>query len=168
MMQKGLINRISIEADNPLQEEIDGKVIIKGFDLMGAGFVKYAGIPQASASIAEAIENIEKHEKTEFEVEQMAENADLDAKLAKIEAFEAAEKKRAVEEAEKAKLAEEAKVKTLEESVLALQSEMKSMKETKSGIITGTESTVPSPKFLFEGQKTDKAMFYPENPSEFY
>jgi hypothetical protein len=165
MMQKGLINRISIEADNPMQEEIDGKVIIKGFDLMGAGFVKYAGIPSASATIAEAIENIEK---TEFEVELMEENKDLDAKLAKIEAFETAEKKKAIEEAEKANLAEKAKITSLEETVLALQSEMKSMKEKKSGIITGDTSTTPSPKFVFEGQKSDKAMFYPENPSEFY
>ena len=169
MMQKGLINKISIEADNSIEEKSkDGNVIIKGFDLMGAGFVKYAGIPQASATIAEAIENIEK---TEFEVELMEDNKDLEAKLARIEAFEAAENKRFAEEAEKKKFAEEAKVKTLEESVLALQSEMKSMKEKKSGIITGTESTIPSPKFIFESYSengTPFKAFYPDNPSEFY
>jgi hypothetical protein len=162
MMQRGLINRISIEADNPIEEKIDGKIIIKGFDLMGAGFVKYAGIPQASASIAEALENIDSEE-----VKSMEENKDLDAKLEKIKAFEEAESKRLAEEAEKKKFAEEAEKKELKESLAALQAEVKALKEKKSGIITNQENTDVK-KFVFEGRGTPDASFYPSDPSEFY
>jgi hypothetical protein len=164
MMQKGLISKISIEADNPMEEKLDGKVIIKGFDLMGAGFVKYAGIPQASATIAEAIENIENSEE---EVDLMEDNEISELK-AKVEAYEKADEKRKIEEAEKVKLAEAEKSKKLEEIVATLQAEVKNLKEKKSGIITGDSSSTPTPKFIFEGRGSDKAYFYPENPSEFY
>lgn len=167
MMQKGLINKISIEANDPVEEEHNNKVIIKSFELMGAGFVKYAGIPQASVSIAEALDNKE-------EVETMEEIAELKAKL---DAYEKADEKKKLEEAEKAKMAEAEAKKKLEETVATLQAEVKTLKEAKkSGIITTDtpegpqviEAYKPGKAFVFENRKTDKACFWPTNPSEYY
>lgn len=175
MMEKQLINKISIEADNPYQEEREGKVIIKSFDLMGAGFVKYAGIPQASASIAEALE------KTKIEVDQMEDNTELLELKARLEAREKELDLVKLAEAEKKRLEEEAKKKQVEESIAALQSEVKALKEMKkSGIITGNDQDTPyqiaekldrtlnEKTLVFEKRGSDKSSFYAAHPEEFY
>ena len=179
MMENGLINKISIEADNPLFENKGGKVMVKEFTLMGAGLVKYSGIPQASASIAEALEqNITLKE----EVKRMDEQNKLMEE--KEKALTEAKAKIASLEAD-VKSVHEGKVKQLEDSVTALQEEVKTLKEKKpSGVITEVNSASPykiveklskgdpvAKTFVFEKYQ-DKGVnfkaFYPANPSEFY
>lgn len=177
MMERGLINKISIEADDPLFENKGGKVMVKEFKLLGAGLVKYAGIPQASASVAEALErNIETLKE---EVKDMEEHEKLIQE--KDKSLVEAKEKIASLEAE-IKSVQEAKHKVLEESVTALQEEVKSLKEKKtSGVITGNDSgssyqiverydksTPRNKTFVFEGKGSGKASFFPLNPEEFY
>ena len=178
MMQKKLINKISIEADNPVTSTAkDGKVIVKGFELMGAGFVKYAGIPNASASIAEALEKYE-------EVEDMEEHEKLSEMTKSLEAKEksladAMDRVKSLEAAIVESKATE--IKALEESINALHSEFKTLKEQKkSGMITEenkpeyriveklSKDAIAPKTFVFEGRGGNTASFYAVNPEEFY
>ncbi|MEK7112948.1 MAG: hypothetical protein AAB875_06580, partial [Patescibacteria group bacterium] len=186
MMQKGLVSKISIEADNAITEEIGDKVIIKGFDLMGAGFVKYAGFSQASTSIAEALETKNEVEDME-ELEKQLREKDkaLEEANRKLEAHQKELQSKKLEEAQKIEQEKTEKMKMLEESVTALKEEVKTMKEAKkSGIITEEQKDSPyqikekfekgmpvAKTFVFETYSEKGRSFkefYAANPSEFY
>src|SRR3990167_9506233 len=172
-LKNGLISKISIEGDGTKLDNKGDKVIVKEMRLLGAGFVKYEGIPGACASVAEALEK---------EMNEEVEDMELEEKLQKSEEAlrEAMEKIKTLEASVDASKNE--KLKTLEESITALQSDIKTLKETKpSGNITNTDGT-PEYKvveslngatvektFVFEHKKSaNSASFYAMNPSEFY
>lgn len=56
LLQKGLIRHVSIEATTPQLEEKGGQKLARNLEFLGLAFVRHPGIPEASASIAEALE----------------------------------------------------------------------------------------------------------------
>lgn len=168
-LKLGLMGNVSIEAEIPhgLVEK-NGKRYAKNIEFLGMGFVRHGGIPEARATVSEALE------KLPYDFDNASEEINDEANNTYTKGESMTNETQAESKESVAK--ENVQLKELTSLVESLKKEVESLKSiptTKgdvSSVASESSKTSETKKsqFVFEGKGTTKAIFYPMNPSDFY